>query len=251
MIQSKQNLIDYTLRSLGEPVAQINVTEEQLSDRLDDTLQKFRSYHYDGTQRMYITHQITPEDVTNRYISIPDNVISIVRVFPMVEGSATGTSSGDSGLFSVQYQIRLGDLWNISTGSMAYYTSLMQNLALLDQTFNGVPLFRYTQVVDKLYIDAYWGANIVAGQYVAFECFVTTDPEEYSKIYDQIWVKEYFKALVEKQWGMNLKKFGGISLIGGVTLDGQGMYNEALQEIARLEEQLREEFSEPPIFLVG
>lgn len=251
MINSKQSLIDYTMRSLGEPVHQINVTEEQISDRLEDSLQKFREYHYNGMQRMYISYKVTAEDVANKYITIPDNVISVLRVLPLVEGSATGASAGDSGLFSVQYQIRLGDLWNISTGTMAYYTELMQNLALLDQTFNGTPTFRHTQVVNKLYLDIYWGANMMEGHYIAFECMVTTDPELYQTIYDQMWLKEYFRALISKQWGMNLKKFGGISLIGGVQLNGQTIYNEAMQEIQRLENQLREEWESPPIFFVG
>jgi len=251
MINSKQSLIDYTMRSLGEPMVQINVTEEQISDRLEDALQKFREFHYNGKQRMYITHQVTSQDVANKYITIPDNVISVVRVFPLVEGSATGASAGDSGLFSVQYQIRLGDLWNISTGTMAYYTQLMQNLALLDQTFNGTPAFRHTQVVNKLYLDIYWGANMMEGHYVAFECFVTTDPEEYQTIYDQTWLKEYFRALVQKQWGLNMKKFGNVSLIGGVTINGQVLFDEAMQDIQRLEAQLRETYEEPPIFFVG
>lgn len=251
MITGKQSLIDYTLRALGEPVMQINVTEEQLSDRLDDTLQKFKEFHYNGTQRMYISHKLTSQDIVNKYISVPDNVIGIIRVFSMVEGAASGMTTGDSGLFSVQYQIRLGDLWNISTGSMAYYESLMQNMSLLDQTFNGVPLFRYTQIVNKLYIDGFWGANLTEGMYVAFECFVTTDPDEYNKIWDQIWVKEYYKNLVQRQWGVNLKKFGNITLIGGVTINGQQLYDEAMQEIERLEDELVTTWQLPVEFYVG
>lgn len=251
MITSKQQLIDYTLRKLGEPVVNVNVTEEQLSDRLEEALEKFREFHFNGMQRLYISHQLTATDVQNKYITIPDNIIHIARVFPYVEGSATGTSPGDSGLFSVQYQIRLGDLWNINSGNMTYYTSVMQNLALLDQTFNGLPMMRHTQVVDKLYLDAKWGSVLDEGRYIAFEAFVTTNPEEYRKIYDQIWLKEYFAALVKQQWGTNIKKFNGVMLIGGVSIDGQALYEEGTQEVERLEEELREVYEEPPLFFVG
>lgn len=250
-ISSKQSLIDYAMRSLGEPVIKVNVTEEQISDRLSDTIEKFAEFHFNGTQRAYITHQITADDVENRYIRIPDNVVGIARVFSFVDGSATGTATSNSGLFSVQYQVRLNDLWNINSGSTVYYTLAMQNLAMLDQTFNGQPPFRYTQVVDKLYLDVYWGTTLRENMYVCFEAFVATDPQEYSKIWNQMWVKEYFIQQIKKQWGSNLKKFGNIMTIGGATINGQDIFDEAVQEIERLEQELRDVWEEPPIFLVG
>lgn len=250
-IASKQGLIDYALRSLGEPIVQINVTEEQISDRLMDTLEKFKNFHFNGTQRTYITHQITAQDIANKYITIPDNVTGIARVLSYVEGSATGTANTSSGLFSVQYQVRLNDLWNINSGSTVYYNLAMMNMAMLDQTFNGQPTFRYTQVVNKLYLDAYWGQTITEGMYVCFECFVTTDPEEYNKVWNEIWVREYFIQAIKRNWGENLKKFPNVMTIGGVEINGQQIYNEAMQEMARLEVQLREEYQEPPMFLVG
>ncbi|HET8687622.1 MAG TPA: hypothetical protein VFM18_13300 [Methanosarcina sp.] len=250
-ITSKQSLIDYALRSLGSPIVEINVTEEQISDRLNDTLKLFQNYHYNGMQRTYITHQITEEDITNRYITIPDNIVGISRVMPYVEGSATGTASADSGLFSVQYQVRLNDLWNINSGSAVYYQLAMMNMAMLDQTFNGQPFFRFTQVVDKLYLDVYWGATLQKDMYVAVECFITTDPNEYNKIWDEIWFKEYFIQAIKRQWGENMKKFGGIQTIGGVTINGQEIYEEAKQEMMRLEQQLRDVYEEPPVFFMG
>jgi len=251
MINSKRELIDYALRSLGEPTIKVNVTDEQISDRLDDALNKFRNFHYSGTQRIFAVHQVTAQDVQNMYIPIPDNVVGIVRVLPYVEGSGTGTTAGDSGLFSVQYQIRLGDLWNITSGNVAYYESVMQNMRMIDQVFNGTPTMRWTQVVDKLYLDAIWGGVVKEGMYICFECYVTSDPEEYRKIYDQIWIKEYFTALIKKQWASNIKKFSGILMLGGVTINGQDLYQEALMEIKDLEAELRDVYEEPPIFMVG
>lgn len=250
-IHSKQGLIDYALRSLGEPIVKVNVTEEQISDRLNDTIEKFAEFHFNGNQKTYITHQITADDVANRYICIPDNVIGISRVLSFVDGSATGTSTTNSGLFSVQYQVRLNDLWNINSGSTLYYTMAMQNLAMLDQTFNGQPHFRYTQVVDKLYLDVYWGQTLKEDMFVCFEAYVTTDPQEYSKIWNQIWVREYFIQLIKKQWGSNIKKFGNVMTIGGVTINGQDMFDEASQEIDQLETQLREVWEEPPMMMLG
>lgn len=250
-VQSKEELIRYALRALGEPYSEVNVTDEQINDRLMDTLERYRDFHYNGTQRMYIQYQLTADDIENKYIEIPDNITSVVRVFPPNEGTASGISSGDAGLFSVQYQVRMGDLWNITTGTMAYYTAMMQNLSMLDQTFNGSPLIRHTQVVNKLYIDAPLGRALQAGMWVVFECFVTTDPDEYRKVWDDPWVKEYFTALVQSQWGRNLSKFGNIMLVGGVTINGDDIREDAEQKIEMLEDRLRNELQEPPMFFVG
>lgn len=250
-ITSKQGLIDYALRALGSPIVEINVTDEQISDRLHDTLKLYEQFHYNGTQRTYILHQITAEDVENRYIAIPDNVVGISRVLPFIDGSATGTSTTNGGLFSVQYQVRLNDLWNINSGSAVYYNMAMMNMSMLDQTFNGKPLFRHTQVVDKLYLDVYWGQTLKEDMYVCIECFVTTDPMEYNKIWDEIWVKEYFTQAIKRQWGEGMKKFGNIMTIGGVSINGAEIYQEAKDEMLRLEEQLREVYETPCLFFVG
>lgn len=251
MITSKQSLIEYTLRRLGAPVVEVNVTDEQISDRLDDTIHKFQEFHYNGTQRVYLSHRVTATDIQNKYIPLPDTVVGVTRVLPFVAGSASGTTAGDAGLFSVQYQVRINDLWNINSGSAVYYEMLMQNLNMLDMMFNGQPLFRYTKVVDKLYIDSQWGSIIREGMYVVIEAFVTTDPEEYMKVWNEEWVRNYFAAQVKMQWGINMKKFQGVLMIGGVAIDGQGMYDEAMNEIEDLKQELREVYEEPCIFMVG
>lgn len=249
--QSRQDLVDYALRTLGEPIIKVNVTDEQISDRLDDTLLKFKDFHYNGQMRVYVQHQVTDDDITNKYIPVPTNIIEIVRVLPYVSASiATGTV-GDANLFSAQYQMRFTDLWNMTTGSALYYELTMQNLSQMDILFNGRPIMRHIQVIDKLYLDAPWGTVLKAGNWLTFECLVTADPEEYKKIYAQSWVKHYFTAQVKKQWGANIKKFGGISLIGGVTLNGNAIFDEAVGEIQALEEELRNVWEAPCNFIMG
>ncbi|BCU99075.1 MAG: hypothetical protein CM15mV25_0710 [uncultured marine virus] len=45
--------------------------------------------------------------------------------------------------------------------------------------------------------------------------------------------------------GPNLSKFNGVTMVGGVTLNGGQIYSEALQDIEKLETEVRtfEEFA--------
>jgi len=57
-----------------------------------------------------------------------------------------------------------------------------------------------------------------------------------SDVWDDRFLKKYGTALIKRQWGENMKKFGGIQMPGGVTLNGKEIYDEAVEEIAKIEE---------------
>lgn len=227
----------YCLRSLGAPVVTVDVTDEQIQDRYEDALRKYHDFHYDATERTYLKHQITQQDYDNKYIPLPSNVMGVNK---LIRQRASAGGSGDASLFNVEYQFLLNQmhlLW--SAGNIAYFEHTMQHITMMDQLLNGQPTIRFNKTVDKLYVDVNWAKNMNVGSYVVIECYVALDPTTNTKIFDDLWFKRYTTAMIKRQWGENLKKFGGVQMIGGTVLNGQQIYNEAIEEIQRLEEELR------------
>jgi hypothetical protein len=243
-VASRQGLIDYCLRSLGEPVVETNLDEQQIEDRIDEAIEHYRLYHYDGIEKVYLKHQVTAEDVTNGWIPVPDYIYGVTRVFPVAAG--TGTSKS---MFNLQYQLRLNDLYDLTSVSVIYYQQVMNHLALLDHTLNGNPLYRFNRRTGKLYIDDAWQENIPEGSYVLVECYRALDPVTYTSVYGDAWLKHYSTALLKKQWATNIKKFSGLQLPGGVTIDGDKLYAEAIQEMKELEDTIERKAAPLEFFL--
>jgi hypothetical protein len=183
-------------------------------------------------------------DVDKRYIEIPDLVYGVSRVIPFY-----GTQTSKS-MFDLQYQLRLNDLYDLTSTSIIYYKQVMGHLALLDLELNGKPMFRFNRLQNRLHLDINWDADVIPGDYVVVECYRAMDPSVFRRVWNEPWLKLYTTALFKKNWAVNLKKFSGIQLPGGVTLDGQSMYNEAVQEIKELEDELIQK-SAPLNFFVG
>ena len=307
-IISRQGLIDYCLRALGEPVVEVNVDDSQLDDRVDEALEYWRQYHWDGIEKVYLKHQIQASelylttgnatsfilseiltgsisgakavvcsetsrksdnnfllmknvvgvfvagetvtgadsltvatldtipyklgDYDKKYCEIPDLVYGITRVIPF------SSASNSKNMFDLQYQLRLNDLYNLTSTSIIYYKTVMSHLALLDLELNGYPMYRFNRLQNRLYLDTDWDANVALGDYIVVECYRALDPTEFTKVWGEPWFRHYVTALFKKQWGVNGKKFQGMVLPGGVSMDFQGMYDEAMTEISSLEDEL-------------
>lgn len=244
VVTSRQGLRDYCLRALGAPVLEINVDDDQLEDRIDEALEYWKQYHYDGIERVYLKHTVTATDITNKYIPIADAVYGITRVIPISQ-----TSSSKS-LFDIQYQLRLHDLYDLTSTSLIYYKNVMAHIALLDMELNGPQMFRFNRLQNRLNIDLNWGSDIKEGNIIVCEAYRALDPTEFSKAWNESWLKKYVTALFKKQWATNIKKFSGIQLPGGVTLDGDKLYDEAIGEIKELEDELQNK-SAPLEFFLG
>src|SRR6056300_59029 len=246
---SRDTLIDYCLRRLGDPVLEINVDEDQIEDRIDEAIQYWQEFHFDATVRTYLKHQVTQTDINNEYIPIPSNVLTVSRMFPMA--SAFGTSFN---MFDIKYQMMLNDIADMQNfaGDLAYYEQMQQYLSLLDMKLNGTPQVQWSRHQDRLYIfgDIADG-DIQVGEYIVAEVYTLIDPDTHTSIYNDLWLKEYATALIKLQWGSNLIKFEGVQLPGGVTFNGRQMYEDALTEIERLRAAIREEWEMPPDFFVG
>ena len=230
---TRQGLIDYCLRELGAPVVEINVAEEQIEDRVDEAIEFYRQYHYDGIEKVYLKHQVTQEDIDNKFIPIPDLVYGITRLFPIASGTSTSKS-----IFDLQYQLRLNDLYDLTSTSIIYYTQVMSHLSLLNLTLNGHPSFRFNRLTNKLFIDTSLKDKVRVGDYLLVECYRVLDPADVPRLYNEQWLKHYLAALIKRQWATNMKKFQGLQLPGGVSIDAQALYEEANAEIKDLEDSL-------------
>ncbi len=245
-IRSRQELKDYCLRRLGYPVIEINVSEDQIEDRIADAFQYYTDYHYDAVETMYWKHEVTQQDIENKYLTVDDGIIGITRLFPL---SSTWTKSY---MWDIRYQLRLHELWDFTSVNMLNYTMTMQHLRSLELLFSGEIPIRYQRHTDRVYLDLSWGSSeLPEGTVIVLEGYKMIDPEVYTKVYDDRWIKRYATAQIKRQWGENLRKFKGITLPGGVQLNGESIYEDARTEIIQLETEMQNSYELPPQFMIG
>ena len=260
---------EWCLRSLGKPVIEINVDPDQVEDRVDEALQYFAQYHYDGIERVYLKYQLTAADITRargnntgttatdvdgsttatwyeqkNYIPVPSSIVSIVKVFPLTDKQALN-------MFDIRYQLRLNDLYDFSSTSVIHYEMTMQHLDFLDHILIGETAIRHNQHQNRLYLDADFQTDYVENDWLIIECYRKIDPATYSDVWDDIFLKKYATQLIKKQWGANLSKFQGIQMLGGVALNGEQIYTQAQEEIDKLEEQIQLAYELPPMHMIG
>jgi len=269
-ITTRETLKQYCLRALGKPVIDINVEDDQVEDRIDEGLQYFAQYHYDGVERMYLKYQVTAADITRarsdetlttvtdtadstvtaiwkegkNYIPVPSTVMSVVQVFPFTDKAALN-------LFDVRYQLRLNDLYDFSSTSIIHYDMTLRHLDLLDHILVGERAIRFNQHNNRLYLDMDWANDVAAGDYLVVECFRKLDPATYTDAFDDIFLKKYCIQLIKRQWGQNLIKFQGVAMLGGVQLNGEQLYTQAQEEVTKLEEQIQLSYELPPQHMIG
>ena len=269
-ITTRETLKQYALRALGKPVIEINVEDDQVEDRIDEALQYFAQYHYDGVERMYLKYQVTADDVTRarsdetlstvtdtadstvtasfkegkNYIPMPSNVMSVVQIFPFTDKAALN-------LFDVRYQLRLNDLYDFSSTSIIHYDMTLRHLDMLDHILVGERPLRFNQHKNRLYIDMNWKNDIDAGDFIVIECYRKLDGSTFTDVFDDIFLKKYLIQLIKRQWGQNLSKFQGVAMLGGVQMNGEQIYTQAQDEINKLEEQIQLSYELPPNYMMG
>ena len=263
---SKSELKEYALRRLGKPVLEINVSDDQCDDAIDYTIQKFQQFHYDGAERVYLKHKITQADLdrakdtndttttsvagnstwleSNTYIEIPQHILSIEGIFSF-------TDKGTANIFDIRYQMRLNDLYDFTSTQFYHYYMIQQHLGTIDFLLEGIKPTRYIATQNRLYLDMDWQADVLLDQYFVIKCWRALDPLTWTEIYDNMWVKDYVSAKIKKQWGSNMTKFQNVQMPGGVTLNGEMIYNDAVQELKDLDEQLRQQWETPPLDMIG
>jgi len=241
---TREEFAEYCLRKLGKPVIEINVDDDQVSDRIDEALMYFWDYHFDGSEKVYYKHMLTEEDRARKAILLPDNIIGAVAIFDM--GSAIGTNN----LFNIRYQIALNDLYTLTSVSMIPYYMAMSHIQFLEQLLVGKQPIRYNRHNNLLYLDMDW-SRFPDGTYVIVEAYQVVDPDVYSKAWGDRWLARYGEALIKQQWGQNLKKFEGMKLPGGLSFNGQKIYVEATAEREALEKEMIYTYSLPATDMIG
>ena len=253
---TRQELKDYALRQLGAPVIDINVDDSQVEDRIDDALQFFAEYHFDGVSRMYYRYQITSDDMDRAaadplnggYIpleGVDPNIISVVKLYQFSESTIN--------MFDVRYQMALNDFYGIRTGmgNIANYDITKRHLSMIQQILDPEKMIRFSRVQNRLFIDMNWAEDVKASDYLVFECYSVIDPQTYTEIYKDRLLKKYITALIKKQWGSNLSKFDSIQLPGGVSFNGNQLFEQASSEIEKIEEEMSLRYELPIDFMTG
>ena len=276
---TKQELIDYCKRQLGAPVLEINVADDQIDDLLDDALQLFNERHYDGVERMYLKHEITQEEIdrgkasgttgvgivtttaestsvsgigtittkwyeNSNFLQVPDSVIGVEKIFKF------DTSSISGGMFSIKYQLFLNDLYQFNSIELLQYSMVKTYLEDIDFLLTTDKQVRFNQRQDRLYMDIDWAAQ-TAGTYLVLDCWRALDPLSYTKVYNDRFLKLYLTQLIKRQWGMNLIKFKGVKLPGGLELNGREIYDDAQRELEYIKEKMATEYELPPLDAIG
>ena len=276
---SRQQLIDYCLRRLGAPVLEINVDDDQVDDLVDDALQYFQERHFDGVERMYLKYQFTQADLdrgsakgtngvgivtttatstnisgygtttsrfyeTSNFIQVPDSVIGVEKIFKF------DTSSISGGMFSIKYQLFLNDLYYFNSVELLQYSMVKTYLEDIDFLLTTDKQVRYNKRQDRLYLDIDWGAQSL-GTDLVLDCYRILDPDTYTNVYNDSFIKKYLTALIKRQWGQNLIKFRGVRLPGGIELNGREIYEDAERELESIKQVMALEYELPPYDFIG
>lgn len=241
---TREQFKERCLRRLGKPVIQINVADEQVEDIIDDALSYWWDYHADASEKMYMKYQVTEQDKINKYITIPENIIGVINIFDI--GSAASTK----GMFDIRYQIALNDLYQFTTESLVPYYTNMYRIRIYEEMLVGKQPIRYNRHINRLYIDMDWD-KILTGEYLIVECYQVVEPDTYVDAWKDRWLLEYATALIKKQWGSNLTKYNGIPLMGGISFNGQQIYNEGKEDVMRLEAEMINSYSLPASDFIG
>lgn len=245
MPKSRNEFIEYCLRKNGAPVINVNVAREQVEDRVDEAIQLWQEHHYDATERLWVGYQVTQEDETNGYLTLPEDIHVVSSLIPM---SSLYNDLANNGVFSFEYQFMLTNLNPWQPLDMINYYLMKTNINEVNDLVNTRERFEYTKHKNKLVI---YKGRLKEGEKLAFEVFKYLDQDEDTGLWNDKWLKEYASALIRQQWGINMFKHSGIQLLGGVTIDGKELYESATQDIQRLQEQLRDTYEEPIGFFTG
>jgi hypothetical protein len=184
-------------------------------------------------------------DVDNKYITLNQKVISVTNVIPQ-QSSTIGGNLG--GMFDFQYQFALHNMFNLASTDLVTYDIYKRYISTWEFMFRGTKGIRFNRKTDRMYLDV---QDWTVDRWVVIEAWAALDANTYKEIYMDEFVREYACALIKLQWGTNMKKFTGITLPGGVTMNGQVLYDEAKTELDTLRERVRTEFQLPPDFMVG
>lgn len=242
--ETRKEFKAYCLRRLGAPVIQINVADQQIEDLIDTALELFGRSHYDGSIQIYQPVEVTAQVRTDKFFPIDETIIGVQRV---LETSYQGSSQ-----FSIEWQLMASTYpFALKGDGLLTYAMAMSYRETLKNVVSGkTKHLRYNRHMDRLFIDMDWN-TVRDGQIFVVEATRVLDPEEFPQVWNDPFLKKYATALIKRQWGNNLRKLKNVQLVGGVSIDADGILQEAEAEIAALEDAMINEYQEPVDFIVG
>ena len=280
---TRQGLIDYALRKLGAPVLEINIDDDQIDDLVDDAIQLFNERHFDGVEEMFLKHEFTQDEIdrgkatsetdsqntagivtttgtstsisgygtttssfveNSNFIQVPDSVIGIEKIFKF------DTSSISGGMFSIKYQLFLNDLYYFNSVELLQYSMVKSYLEDIDFLLTPDRQVRFNKKQNRLYLDLDYN-SIREGDFIVIDCQRILNPDDFTKVYNDPFLKMYVTALLKKQWGQNLIKFRGVKLPGGLELNGREIYEDGERELEAIKQKMQLEYELPPLDFIG
>jgi hypothetical protein len=277
---SRQQLVDYCKRKLGAPVLEINVADEQIDDLVDDAIQFFQERHFDGVSQIFLKYKITQDDVdrgrapggnipaagivtttatanivgtattftygeNSNYIQVPPSVIGITKIYHF-----DGTNTTTNNMFSVKYQLFLNDIYYWGSTEILTYAMVKTYLEDINFLLTTQKQIRFNQRMDRLYLDIDWG-SVTVGDYLIIDCYRALDPNDFTRVWNDSFLKPYLTSLIKRQWGQNLIKFQGVKLPGGIELNGRQLYDDAQKELDVIMEKMSNTYELPPFDMIG
>ena len=244
---TRQELIDYCLRKLGAPVIDINVDPDQVEDRVDESLQFYQAYHSDAMHHHFYIHKATAADVVNKYIELPESFAYIRHVLPFSQSGSSASQLSDYWQYTAQQYQNVQYSIASSGGGLASLQQSMSYINTMTQLMTGKSRVRFSRHMDRIHIED----PMIEGDFYVVDGYQLIDPETYTDVWNDYFLKKYTTALIKRQWGANLMKYTGMQLPGGVEFNGRQMFDDAIAEIEKLEEEMRMNWEFPPDFFMG
>ena len=276
---SREELIEYCKRQLGAPVLEINVSDEQVDDLVDDAFQYFQERHFDGIERMYLKYEFTQADIdrgkaqgttgvgivtttgtstaisgygtttskfyeTSNFIQVPDSVIGVEKIFRFDSSTISG------GMFSIKYQLFLNDLYYFNSVELMQYSMTKTYLEDIDFLLSPEKQVRFNKRQNRLYLDVDYN-SLTTDDFIVIDCQRILDPNTFTSVYNDSFLKLYLTALIKRQWGQNLMKFRGVKLAGGIELNGREIYEDGERDLENIRQRMQLEYETPPLDFIG
>ena len=279
---SRSTFKEYCLRQLGAPVLEVNVADEQVDDLIDDGVQYFNERHFDGVTQMFMKYAVTQQDIdrgrankaenttntagivtttadatiagvstsfdwyeNSNYLQVPPEIIGVTKVMHF-----DGTNTATNNMFSVKYQLFLNDIYYWGTTEILTYAMTKTYLEDIEFALTTQKAIRFNQRQDRLYLDIDW-SSLEPGDFLVMDCYRLLNPNDYTRVWNDSFLKQYVPALIKRQWGQNLMKFQGVKLPGGVELNGRQIFDDGEKELERIREIMSNTYELPPLDMIG
>ncbi len=236
----------HVLRKLGDGAIRVNVTDDQVDDRVDEALDKYYQFHSDGSAQVFLAHTVDANTISNKYITVDASILGVTEVF---DGGIMAGTSNDL-LNNTLFQIYMSDIQNLDmSGVISNYVVMRLNLQTVRDFLIGKQQIRFNQHMNRIYLDTA-REKLVTGRMILFRAYQKVDPETYPDVWGDHWLQRYTTALVRLQWGDQLSKYSGVQVTGGVSFNGPQIVERAQREIELLEQELKDTYFVPAEFFI-